>query len=40
VTLTLAQPVFVDRYADNRATGNFILIDETTFNTVAAGMVQ
>ena len=39
-TLTLAQPVFADRYADNRATGNFILIDETTFNTVAAGMVQ
>ena len=40
VTLTLAQPVFTDRYADNRATGSFILIDETTNNTVAAGMVR
>jgi sulfate adenylyltransferase subunit 1 len=40
VALTLAQPVFADRYADNRATGSFILIDETTNNTVAAGMVQ
>jgi sulfate adenylyltransferase subunit 1 len=40
VALTLAQPVFTDRYADNRATGSFILIDETTNNTVAAGMIE
>jgi sulfate adenylyltransferase subunit 1 len=40
VELTLAQPVFADRYADNRATGSFILIDEATNNTVAAGMMQ
>ena len=40
VTLTLAQPVFADRYADNRATGSFIVIDEATNNTVAAGMIQ
>ena len=40
VALALAQPVFADRYADNRATGSFILIDETTNNTVAAGMVR
>jgi sulfate adenylyltransferase subunit 1 len=40
VALTLAQPVFADRYADNRATGSFILIDETTNDTVAAGLVQ
>jgi sulfate adenylyltransferase subunit 1 len=39
VELTLAQPVFPDRYADNRATGSFILIDEATNNTVAAGML-
>jgi len=39
VGLTLAQPVFPDRYADNRATGSFILIDEATNNTVAAGMI-
>ena len=40
VGLTLAQPVFADRYADNRATGSFILIDEATNNTVAAGLIQ
>ena len=40
LALTLAQPVFADRYAENRATGSFILIDETTNNTVAAGMIQ
>jgi len=39
IALTLAQPIFPDRYADNRATGSFILIDETTNNTVAAGLV-
>jgi len=39
VNLTLAQPLFADDYAHNRATGNFILIDETTHDTVAAGMV-
>jgi len=40
VSLSLAQPVFVDRYADNRATGSFILIDEATNDTVAAGLVE
>ncbi|MEP6997848.1 MAG: sulfate adenylyltransferase, partial [Betaproteobacteria bacterium] len=40
VRLALAQPAFVDRYADSRATGSFILIDEATHDTVAAGMVQ
>ncbi|NDP44017.1 MAG: sulfate adenylyltransferase [Aromatoleum sp.] len=40
VTLTLSQPVFADRYADSPATGSFILIDEATNNTVAAGMVR
>jgi sulfate adenylyltransferase subunit 1 len=40
VGLTLAQPVFADRYADNRATGSFVLIDEATNNTVAAGLVR
>jgi sulfate adenylyltransferase subunit 1 len=38
--LKLAQPVFADRYTDNRATGSFILIDEATNNTVAAGLIQ
>jgi len=40
VAMTLAQPVFADRYADNRATGSFIVIDEATNNTVAAGMIR
>src|SRR5262245_10858676 len=33
------QPLVVDSYAQNRATGSFILIDEATNNTVGAGMI-
>jgi len=40
VSLALAQPVFVDRYDQNRAIGSFILIDEATNDTVAAGMIR
>ncbi|MFA9439793.1 sulfate adenylyltransferase subunit CysN [Uliginosibacterium sp. sgz301328] len=39
VTWKLAQPVFADPYSENRATGAFIVIDESTNNTVGAGMV-
>ncbi len=39
VTLKLAQPIVADRYADNRATGSFIIIDESTNKTVGAGMI-
>jgi bifunctional enzyme CysN/CysC len=39
VTLRTAQPLFYDDYRSNRATGAFILIDEATGATVAAGMV-
>jgi sulfate adenylyltransferase subunit 1 len=39
IELTLAQPVFADAYADNRATGSFILVDERSNNTVAAGLI-
>ena len=39
VRLRLAEPLAVDPYARNRATGGFILIDESTNDTVAAGMV-
>ncbi|MBA3902818.1 MAG: sulfate adenylyltransferase subunit CysN [Rhodocyclaceae bacterium] len=39
VTFKLAQPLFVDAYRENRATGAFILIDEATNNTVGAGMI-
>jgi bifunctional enzyme CysN/CysC len=39
VGLRTTVPLFVDEYRRNRATGSFILIDETTFETVGAGMV-
>ncbi len=35
----LAQPLMVDSYTQNRAIGAFILIDESTNNTVGAGMI-
>jgi bifunctional enzyme CysN/CysC len=39
VALRLAEPLVVDPYTENRATGAFILIDEETNETVGAGMV-
>ena len=39
VSLRLAQPIAADRYADSRATGALIVIDEATNDTVAAGMI-
>ena len=39
VRLRLAEPLAVDPYAENRATGAFILIDESTNETIGAGMV-
>jgi bifunctional enzyme CysN/CysC len=39
VRFRLAEPLVVDPYARNRATGAFILIDEATNDTVGAGMV-
>lgn len=33
------RPLMVDEYRDNRITGSFVLIDEATFETVAAGMI-
>ena len=39
VRLRLSEPLAVDPYAENRVTGAFILIDETTNDTVAAGMI-
>jgi sulfate adenylyltransferase subunit 1 len=38
VALRVQQPLAVDPYRRNRATGSFILVDEATNNTVAAGM--
>ncbi len=39
MSFKLAQPLMVDSYRQNRATGAFIIIDESTNNTVGAGMI-
>ena len=39
VSIKTTKPLIFDRYNDNRATGSFILIDESTNETVAAGMI-
>ena len=39
VRLRATQPLFVDAYLQNRQTGAFILVDEGTNKTVAAGML-
>jgi bifunctional enzyme CysN/CysC len=38
--LSIGRPIAFDPYADNRATGAFILIDRATNETVAAGMID
>ena len=40
VQLRATQPLFVDAYQENRQTGSFILVDEGTNRTVAAGMIS
>ena len=39
VQVSTARPVVFDRYADNRGTGSFILIDPATHFTCGAGMI-
>ena len=39
VAMKVQQPLVFDSYARNRSTGSFIVIDEATNNTVAAGMI-
>jgi bifunctional enzyme CysN/CysC len=39
IQLRTTAPLFYDEYRKNRATGSFILVDEATHNTVAAGML-
>jgi sulfate adenylyltransferase subunit 1 len=39
VTVTTSKPIVFDRYADNRLTGSFILIDPATNFTAGAGMI-
>ena len=40
ITLNVQQPLAADAYHDERATGSFILIDEVSHQTVAAGMIR
>ncbi len=39
VRLRASAPIFFDAYSENRTTGSFVLVDEQTNNTVAAGMI-
>lgn len=40
VSLSLQQPIAANRYEANKAMGAFILIDDITHSTVAAGMIE
>ncbi|MBT4571505.1 MAG: sulfate adenylyltransferase [Nitrosomonadales bacterium] len=40
ISFKLAQPLIIDKYAQNRSTGAFIIVDESTFHTVGAGMIE
>lgn len=40
VTMKVQQPLVFDPYQRNRASGSFIVIDEASNNTVAAGMIS
>ena len=39
IELILAQPIVGDNYSNNRKTGSFIIIDDSTNHTVGAGMI-
>jgi sulfate adenylyltransferase subunit 1 len=39
ITIKTAEPLCYDNYLENRGTGSFILINENTNNTVAAGTI-
>lgn len=39
IRIRCSSPVFYDEYSKNRTTGSFVLVDEQTNNTVAAGMI-
>ncbi len=40
VCIETAEPISYDSYAENRSTGSFILINELTNNTIAAGTIN
>ncbi|MAN59530.1 MAG: sulfate adenylyltransferase [Flavobacteriaceae bacterium] len=39
ITVRTTRPLMIDEYRDNRITGSFVLIDDATHETVAAGMI-
>ena len=39
VDVQLSSPIFVDSFRKNKATGSFIVMDEQSNETVAAGMI-
>ena len=39
VTIKTTRPLVVVDYRDNRITGSFILIDDSTYESTAAGMI-
>lgn len=39
IKVRTTRPLMIDEYRDNRITGSFILIDDSTHETVAAGMI-
>ncbi len=39
ISIRTTRPIMMDEYRDNRITGSFILIDDATHETVAAGMI-
>ncbi|TYC15649.1 sulfate adenylyltransferase [Bizionia gelidisalsuginis] len=39
VKIRTTKPLMVDSYRENRTTGSFVLVDDTTNETVAAGMI-
>ena len=40
VKIRSTKAIFVDEYNQSRVTGSLILVDETTNETVAAGMIR
>ena len=39
IKVRTTRPLMIDEYRDNRITGSFVLVDDTTHETVAAGMI-
>ena len=39
IKVRTTRPLMIDEYRDNRITGSFVLIDDSTHETVAAGMI-